>query len=359
MGEGFPQGQEPPVPENQQWGMISPDMSEQMEQAAQQASGQTPEEYAARLEEQKQNMQGLNVSTERSEPLPESTTRIEVVDDEPTAPVEEAAPVQEMEHNVEHDVQEDDVDGNNEQPHEEQNDERVQDPEFAHEMANKEAPLQEMLSRLKTNRNVPESVRKQSMEDLTKEIKELEQGMERRREVQEKVVGDQAKEAVVNIQKFAAEHPEGSTPNFDELLGSDDWEDAWDSMDDVSNIFRNHYGGDYEMEGAVPLDSKEFGKAGAQLSEVVKSLVGAKDKPSIKFNSDFGESGGASFMELYETEYGTLIVQESFRAPDGVSTKMERASAGATLTKMSPDQVVKLYEKANLEEGEHFNLSRR
>jgi hypothetical protein len=328
MGEGLPQNQEP--------------------------AHEAPQEFLTpeQLEQQRQPVQGLNVSSERSQPLPEnpSTYQIEVVDDEPVAPGQEAEPVQEMEHSVDHKDQ--DNGANN-------SDERIQDPEFAHEMANKEAPLQEMLSRLKTNRNVPESIRKQSMEDLTKEIKELEQGMEQRRAVQEKVVGDQAKEAVVNIQKFAAEHPEGSTPNFDELLQGDDWEDAWDSMDDVSNIFRNHYGGDYEMEGAVPLDSREFGKAGAQLNEVVKSLVGAKAKPSIKFNSNFGESGGASFMELYETDYGTLVVSESFRAPDAVSTKMERASAGATLTKMSPGQLVKLYEKANLEEGEHFSLSRR
>ncbi len=334
MGEGFPQSQEPEQQPLQEF--LSP---EQMEQA-------------------KQQFQSMNVSTERSQPLPETTSpyKIEVVDEEPVAPQQEAAPVQEIEHTVDHGDQDNGADN---QPQQGQHDERIQDPDFAYEMANKEAPLQEMLSRLKSNRNVPESVRNQSMEDLTKEIKELEQGMERHREVQEKVVGDQAKEAVVNIQKFASEHPEGSTPNFDELLQGDDWENAWDSMDGVTNIYRSHYGGDYEMEGAVPLDSKEFGKASAQLSEVVRSLVGAKAKPSIKFSSDFGESGGASFMELYETEYGTLVVQETFRAPDGVSTKMERASAGATLTKMSPDQVVKLYEKTNLEEGEHFSLSRR
>jgi hypothetical protein len=341
MGEGFPQSQPSEQQPSQEF--------------------LTPEQ----LEQQRQLVQGLNVSSERSQPLPEalaSSSQIEVSDGGPTPPEpvaaeqgQEAAPVQEVEHEVDHGNQDN---GANNQPQEGQNDERVQDPEFAHEMAKKEAPLQEMLSRLKNNRNVPESVRQQSMEDLTKEIKELEQGMERRREVQEKVVGDQAKEAVVNIQKFAAERPEGSTPNFDELLQGNDWEDAWDSMDDVTNIYRNHYGGDYEMDGAVPLDSQEFGKAGTQLREVVKSLVGAKAKPSIKFNSDFGESGGASFMELYETEFGTLVVSETFRAPDGVSTKMERASAGATLTKMSPDQVVKLYEKANLEEGGHFNLTR-
>lgn len=339
MSEGFPQGQGP--------------------------EQQPPQEFLTpeQLEQQRQLVQGMNVSTERSQPLPESPSpyQIEVVDGdpatpEPIAPEQEAAPVQEMEHTVDHGDQDN---GANDQPQEGQQDERIHDPEFAHEMANKEAPLQEMLSRLKNNRNVPESVRSQSMEDLTKEIKELEQGMEQRRAVQEKVVGDQAKEAVVNIQKFAAEHPEGSTPNFDELLQGDDWEDAWDSMDDVSNIYRNHYGGDNEMEGAVPLDSREFGKAGTQLSEVVKSLVGAKAKPSIKFNSDFGEGGSASFLELYETEYGTLVVSEVFRAPDGVSPKMERASAAATLTKMSPDQVVKLYEKTDLEEGEHFNLTRR